>query len=482
MPLVSNNGPPTDHDTLRERLSEAGKNNISTRTIIIDFSRSIMLPDENLDRELELKLLHLAAWTGDVDTVKELKGLGDAAARSKGGFIPLHLAASRGHLGVLTELICWIGKETHAQTLVSDEGFTPLHFAAYGGYSQCVKLLLGCPQIDVNAQDRELGRTALHFAAQAGHVMVVDSLTRVPGINLRCKDRIGLDSSMKQIPGVDDIVDADEKDLYRKFAVPIEGHTALHLAATQNNADLVSLLVRHPKISLNEGDTEYGMTPLHCAIRTGSMAAFSALMKVNGINVNATLVRGDKVASLQLAWERLLLGGGSLSVPGVWMGRPPSSEVEKRKRYESEEKLHVYEAIDLLKNHPSSACIMNELEGVGKTTQDSLNAFLVTATLLAGVTFSAYLQPPFGTGVGEYRSKPARLFWVFNGLAFFYAVFAILSSLIFSIRISGPNMNLYDAHPNYVALVRLRCIVPLIMSVGFGIGAFVAAGYANLPP
>lgn len=51
---------------------------------------------------------------------------------------------------------------------------TPLHCAAYGGFSECVSVLLGLGA-DVNLQDNE-GISGLHWACSAGHLDTVQLL------------------------------------------------------------------------------------------------------------------------------------------------------------------------------------------------------------------------------------------------------------------------------------------------------------------
>ncbi len=52
---------------------------------------------------------------------------------------------------------------------------TPLHCAAYGGFSDCVSTLLEEGKADVNGQDCE-GITALHWACSVGHMDTIQQL------------------------------------------------------------------------------------------------------------------------------------------------------------------------------------------------------------------------------------------------------------------------------------------------------------------
>ena len=60
---------------------------------------------------------------------------------------------------------------------------TPLHNAAYRGFSECVTLLLS-KGASVDAKDQS-GDTPLHFASAGGHTHVVQILVEVRSI-LHC--------------------------------------------------------------------------------------------------------------------------------------------------------------------------------------------------------------------------------------------------------------------------------------------------------
>ncbi|KAL2630006.1 hypothetical protein R1flu_014692 [Riccia fluitans] len=580
-------------ESLRKRLLEVVGDKDRTRQIVTEYPLSEIRQDEYIDKELQMNILHLVAKAGDLDSVKELRSQGRADPRAKtvGGFSAVHLAASRGHTDAVKELVSWLQSNTEAG--VSDQGFTPLHLAAYGGLSETVKFLLKPDHnylSDVNAQDGIFGRTALHFAVLEGHESIAEMLMNVDGVNVRLTDRVGKltplllaamhpkdedgsrlrmvkilldknadqindkvgdftdvraffteslqkltlikcdhDNSIKPVPDVDAKEDENEIDAYRRYAVPMDGHTALHLAATQNNAELVSELSCRPGASLNIGDTCSGMTPLHCAIRVSAMKTFETLMAIDGVKVNAQSVKDfrcqrqswlppkaafskledyDEMAdsfqylgrfqtplhlavqicraetlsdmvlyfcnhpnfngalhnenrrtSLENASERFIFCG---KLPSVFEIRRKVSEdpqVQVVESYVYEDKVHLSKAIALLKRHPTNAPVLAEIEGVRKASLDLVNAFLVTATLLAGLTFSAYFQPPIGTDDELDTRKSVKLFWVFNSLSFFLAVYTMLTSLFHCIESDDIVSTLRDSF--YMGVVRVQGVVPL---------------------
>lgn len=86
---------------------------------------------------------------------------------------PLHEAARRGNIEWLRELIghqLSVNGQDHS-------GNTPLHWAARGGHTDCVQLLLSTEGVCLNVQNT-MGETSLHLASYHGHEEVVSALLR----------------------------------------------------------------------------------------------------------------------------------------------------------------------------------------------------------------------------------------------------------------------------------------------------------------
>ncbi|XP_021080916.1 transient receptor potential cation channel subfamily A member 1 [Mesocricetus auratus] len=118
--------------------------------------------------------LHFAASYGRINTCQRLlQDMSDTRLLNEGdlhGMTPLHLAAKNGHDKVVQLLL-----KKGALFLSDHNGWTALHHASMGGYTQTMKVIL---DTNLKCTDRldEEGNTALHFAAREGHAKAVAML------------------------------------------------------------------------------------------------------------------------------------------------------------------------------------------------------------------------------------------------------------------------------------------------------------------
>ena len=118
--------------------------------------------------------IHRAAEKGNIEAVKQYIAAGsDVNAKDNNGWTPLHYVANKE----VAELLIDEGADVNKK--ISQEGITPLHFAAWQGRSEIAELLIA-EGADVNAKD-DGGRTPLDWAEEVEHTETADLLRKHGG-------------------------------------------------------------------------------------------------------------------------------------------------------------------------------------------------------------------------------------------------------------------------------------------------------------
>ena len=191
----------------------------------------------------------------------------------------LCIASYNYKLGIVRELLSRPGIDVN---LVTEDGGTPLLYAAQRGYAEVIKLLLAAPGINVNLATDD-GVTPLYIAVQEGHVEVVRLLLAAPGINVNT-------------------------------ATLDVGAAPLITAATKGREEIVRLLLDAPDIDINTRMYDGGSTPLFIAAEYNFPGIVEQLVK-RGANVNLTLPMGTTPLSGAA-------GSGNLEVVRVLLQAP----------------------------------------------------------------------------------------------------------------------------------------------------------------
>jgi ankyrin repeat protein len=115
--------------------------------------------------------LHLAAWRGYIDVVTVLiDNHANTEAKNKRQERPIHLAARHGHAEVVKKLIESGSKNNDGSNGTESEECTPLHYAAVGGHKNVIETLLRkLPEIDINAKVRFVSNTERKNARAQGY-------------------------------------------------------------------------------------------------------------------------------------------------------------------------------------------------------------------------------------------------------------------------------------------------------------------------
>ncbi|KAF7990242.1 hypothetical protein HCN44_000047 [Aphidius gifuensis] len=213
------------------------------------------------------------------------------------GWTPLLIAAHRGHMEIVTNLLA-----NHARVDVFDlEGRSALHLAAEHGYLQVCDALLASKAF-INSKSR-VGRTALHLAAMNGYThlvrfLVQDYSAAIDVLTLRKQTPLHLAASSGQL---------EVCKLLLELGASIDatddlGQKPIHAAAMNNYSEVAQLfLQRHP--SLVMACTKDGNTCAHIAAMQGSVRVIEELMKFDRQGVITARNKLTEATPLQLAAE-----------------------------------------------------------------------------------------------------------------------------------------------------------------------------------
>ncbi|XP_057963323.1 ankyrin repeat-containing protein At2g01680 [Malania oleifera] len=284
--------------------------------------------------------------------------------RTKADMSAFHVAAKRGHLGIVKELLgIWpelCGSCDSSQT-------SPLYSAAVKDHLDVVNIIL-----DVDASSarivRKNGKTSLHTAARYGFLRIVKVLIE--------KDP--------------DIVCIKDK----------KGQTALHMAVKGKCPSVVEeILLTAPSI-LNERDKK-GNTAVHIATRKCRPEIVSLLLTHTSVEVNA--INNQQETAMDLA-DKLQYGEPALEI------KEALAEVgAKHARHvgQVDETIELKRTVSDIKHEVYSQFIQNEttnkrVSGIAKelrklhreAVQNTTNSVTVVAVLFASIAFLAIFNLP----------------------------------------------------------------------------------------
>jgi serine/threonine-protein phosphatase 6 regulatory ankyrin repeat subunit B len=188
---------------------------------------------------------YLNIVTALLDTVKanpgELKKLTSSVTKTLRD-IPLNLAAFRGHTKVV-EILLVVSEGDY-----NSHGWGPLHHAAHNGHYEAVKLLANANPNDINHPTFYGGHTPLHEAAYGEGIEDGDRKSKEDYIKIV---NFLIEKGAK--------VNAKDKD----------GSTPLYSAARQGHLDIVKILVENKAEVVEEAGAGIGITPLYAAVLYG---------------------------------------------------------------------------------------------------------------------------------------------------------------------------------------------------------------------
>lgn len=344
------------------------------------------------------------------------------------GKSPVHAAIAARNEDILYAIL---ERDSQFIHLVDDEGRPPLHFAAYMGYLEEVRYLLGISPLSAVERDKN-GFFPLHIASIKGYINIMHELFPY------CHDP-------------EEMLDHKRRNI-------------LHLAAKNGKYKVVNYIIKTIKLEklINERDEE-GNTPLHLATMHWHPKIVTALVWCK--EVVLTLVNNDGMTALDAAeydMERMppfrkRLTWTALKAAGAQRAPKKNGHI--------------------LRTATRQAIVIEEQPNMDNY-KDRVNTLLLVSTLVATVTFAAGFTMPGGYNNSEPDQGTATMlrnsmFQVFV----FCDTIAMYSSVIVAVTLIWAQLGDLNLVLNALQLaLPLLGVALAMMSLAFMAGIYVVVG------
>ncbi|XP_057988962.1 ankyrin repeat-containing protein NPR4-like [Hevea brasiliensis] len=348
--------------------------------------------------------LYLAADNGCGEIVLELLGspkLKSLAYDGPNGKTALHAAAMNWNIRRVTIIEKLLAKWSSLAKNIDEEGWTPLHYAAYKHRTSVVKRLLVEDESCAYVADKKWKRTALHIAACRGFEDTVETI-------------------ISKCPSCCELTD-------------IRGWNVLHYAVISKNDEVIKAVLRQGSsfIYLLDGKDVKGNTPIHLYRAYHPEFCVPSFIKEGETEENQ---KGEGDAEMFKFWRKLdhkIQFSGSLSSKKKEnlklmkdLGTGPLGKIDPQKEFlkEKEEKRKKYMA---------------------KKFEQVKESHLVAAILVATVAFAAAFTSPGGyisdennlkKGTAILSRNPAfKLFFISDTIAMVFSACSVFAHIMLGI-------------------------------------------------
>ena len=175
-------------------------------------------------------------------------------------------------------------------------GYTPLHYAAYLGHANFIRLLVKEGRVDPEAID-ENGQTPFHVAARANNLAFIRELLKVaPHVDLKRPDTFKQNAMyLAAYDGGLELMEFLAENDVPSSLQDADDDLPLHRAASGGHSACVKFLVNDSNVNQQGWN---GTTPLYNAVKSGSVGCVAILLE-RGANPNITTK--DEQAALTTA-------------------------------------------------------------------------------------------------------------------------------------------------------------------------------------
>ncbi|XP_041014779.1 ankyrin repeat-containing protein At2g01680 [Juglans microcarpa x Juglans regia] len=324
--------------------------------------------------------------------------------RSKSDMDAFHVAAKRGHLGIVKELL---GIWPELCNSCDSTNTSPLYSAAVQDHLDVVNTIMAADSGSVRIV-RKNGKTALHTAARYGLLRIVKALIEHdPGI-IRIKDK--------------------------------KGQTALHMAVKGQSPSVVEEILLADCSILNEHDKK-GNTAVHIATRKGRSQILGLLLSFTSVDVNA--INNQHETAMDLA-DKLSYGESALEIKEFLA---EAGAKHARHVGQVDEAIELKRTVSDIKHEVHSQLKENEqtrrrVSGIAKelkklhreAVQNTTNSITVVAVLFASIAFLAIFNLPgqyFKDGPNAGKANIAgtaafRVFCLLNATSLFISLAVVV--------------------------------------------------------
>ncbi|KAI4355602.1 hypothetical protein L6164_004359 [Bauhinia variegata] len=322
----------------------------------------------------------------------------------------IHVAASRGHTGVVRELL---NKYSELVQVLDDNGNSPLHHACYKGHTEIVSVLL-TRDANLASQYNKNGHTPLHVAVINGKV----STLRV----FVCKAPTSLNRCTR------------------------EEETIFHLAVRRGHYEALEFLMLFSNGTFLHCDDIYGNSVLHLAVRGGCYKMAKYIIYKTKLDINARNDEGitaldmldqakDSAEKRQL--EAIIIGAGGKRFSKLLLSQASELQVSNEESsfdspgpgYFSPDSFHHKQLSktrrdDLNQLYYTQSQRPKHHEMHREALLNARNTIILVAILIATVTFASGISPPGGV----YQDGP-MIGKSMAGKTIAFKVFAICNSI-----------------------------------------------------